>query len=107
LCLTLVSLSQRIVEQHAPALHVRALVRFLGLKDDVVNQVRHTPRRVVGPGPPLYHMGSHDAPIAVAPAVSSYTLSTPPKLFFIRRTRRCSFSNSSLHCLTPMTNSRL
>jgi hypothetical protein len=78
----------------------------LDLKDHVVNQVRHTPHRVVGPDPPLYHMGSPDAPIAVAPTVSSYPLPTPPKLFFIRRTRRCSFSSSSLHYFTPMTNFR-
>jgi hypothetical protein len=78
----------------------------LGLKDHVADQVRHTPHRVVGPGPPLYHMGAPDAPIAVAPTVSSYPLATPPKLFFVRRTRRCSFSNSSFHCFIPMTNCR-
>ena len=57
LCLTLISLSQRIVKQHSPALHVRPLVQLLGLKDHVVNQVRHTPHRVVRPGHPLYHTG--------------------------------------------------
>jgi hypothetical protein len=33
-------------------------------------------------------------------------LPTPPTLFFIRRTRRRSFSNSSFHCFTPMANCR-
>jgi hypothetical protein len=49
------------VEQHASVLHVRGLVQLLSLKDHVVNQVRHTLHRMVGPGSPLYHVGSPDA----------------------------------------------
>jgi hypothetical protein len=69
--LALVPLGQGVVEQRHLVLHVRTFLQIDGLDDHVVNQVRHTPHRVVGPGPPLYHTGSPDAPIAVAPTVSS------------------------------------